>query len=133
MTDLSKAGDTLGYSALIPTIENKTLLHNQRIGKILFKSEMPLKYFLYWLMRLDSYRHFILGGATGSTVKHTSPSKICDYEFLLPDEVILSEFENLTKSLSDKQQENEAQIYKLTQTRDTLLPKLMSGQLEIKN
>ncbi len=131
MTDLSKAGDTLGYSALVPTIEGKILLHNQRIGKVLFNSELPLKYFLYWTMRQDSYRHFVLGSATGSTVKHTSPSRICDYEIVLPQEFILPEFETLIKSLSDKQQENEMQIYKLTQTRDTLLPKLMSGQLEV--
>lgn len=131
MTDLSKAGDTLGYSALVPTIEGKILLHNQRIGKVLFNSELPLKYFLYWTMRQDSYRHFVLGSATGSTVKHTSPSRICDYEIVLPQEFILSEFETLIKTLSDKQQENEMQIYKLTQTRDTLLPKLMSGSLEI--
>ena len=82
-------------------------------------------------MRQDSYRHFVLGSATGSTVKHTSPSRICDYEILLPDEFILCEFETLIKSLSDKQQENEMQLYKLTQTRDTLLPKLMSGQLVV--
>lgn len=131
MTDLSKAGDTLGYSALVPTIKGKILLHNQRIGKVLFHSELPLKYFLYWTMRQDNYRHFVLGSATGSTVKHTSPSRICDYEILLPQEFILSEFETLIKTLTDKQQENEMQIYKLTQTRDTLLPKLMSGQLAV--
>ncbi|MCT8778519.1 restriction endonuclease subunit S, partial [Glaesserella parasuis] len=34
MTDLSKEADTLGYSALVPKIENKIMLHNQRIGLI---------------------------------------------------------------------------------------------------
>jgi type I restriction enzyme S subunit len=129
MTDLSKAGDTLGYSALVPTIEGKTLLHNQRIGKVLIKSELPLKFYLYLVMRQDSYRHFVLGSATGSTVKHTSPTRICEYEFLLPDESTLLSFETIFKGLSDKQQENEFQNNNLTQARDTLLPKLMSGQI----
>lgn len=132
MTDLSKAGDTLGYSALVPTIDGKRLLHNQRIGKVIFKSDLPIKYFLYWLMRQDDYRHFVLGGATGSTVKHTSPTRICEFEFPLPTKELLSKFETKISSLSDKAQENEIQINTLTQIRDTLLPKLMSGKIEIK-
>lgn len=133
MTDLSKAGDTLGYSALVPTIYGKRLLHNQRIGKVVFKTDLEIKCFLYWLMRQDDYRHFVLGGATGSTVKHTSPTRICEFEFPLPTKELLSKFEIKISSLSDKAQENEIQINTLTQTRDTLLPKLMSGKIEIKN
>jgi type I restriction enzyme S subunit len=131
MTDLSKEGDTLGYSALVPTIEGKNILHNQRIGKVVFKNEMPLKFYLYWLMRQESYRHFVLGGATGSTVKHTSPTRICEYEFILPDKNTLSNFETIIKGLTDKQQENEFQIQTLTQTRDSLLPRLMSGKISL--
>lgn len=130
MTDLSKAGDTLGYSALVPTIEGKRLLHNQRIGKIIFKSEIPLKFFLYWVMRQDEYRHFVLGSATGSTVRHTSPTRICDFEIIVPDLKTLENFNNVIENLSIKQQENEIQEAHLVKTRDTLLPKLMNGQLE---
>ncbi|MBK9745133.1 MAG: restriction endonuclease subunit S [Saprospiraceae bacterium] len=97
MTDLSKGGDTLGYSALVPTIEGKRLLHNQRIGKVMFRSDLPVKHFLYWLMRQDDYRHFVLGGATGSTVKHTSPTRICEFEFPLPSKELLLKFETKKK------------------------------------
>lgn len=34
MTDLSKAGDTLGYPALIPDTPGRRYLHNQRIGLV---------------------------------------------------------------------------------------------------
>lgn len=130
MTDLSKAGDTLGYSALVPTIEGKRLLHNQRIGKIIFKSEIPLKFYLYWVMRQDEYRHFVLGSATGSTVRHTSPTRICDFEIIVPVLKTLENFNTVIENLSIKQQENEIQEAHLVKTRDTLLPKLMNGQLE---
>lgn len=131
MTDLSKAGDTLGFPALVPPIEGKQLLHNQRIGKVIFRSKLPLKYYLYLVMCQDNYRHFVLGGSTGSTVKHTSPKRICDFEFLFPDKTTLFSFETMVKSLLDKQQENEFQISYLAQIRDALLSKLMSGQLKI--
>ena len=41
MTDLSKQGDTLGYSAFVP--ENNRYLHNQRIGLVIIKRHDVLK------------------------------------------------------------------------------------------
>ena len=83
MTDLSKAGDTLGYSAIIPYSEN-LLLHNQRVGKIKTKTSSVDKMYLSYQLRTKTYRNEVLASATGSTVKHTSPAKICAYRFLLP-------------------------------------------------
>ena len=51
MTDLSKNGDTLGFSALIPKDKNYTFLHNQRIGLVENISKEIDKHFLYWIMR----------------------------------------------------------------------------------
>jgi type I restriction enzyme S subunit len=82
MTDLSKQGDTLGYSALVPASDR--YLHNQRIGLVTIKSSDILKEFLYWVMRTRNYQRFIVGHASGSTVKHTSPRMILSYEFDAP-------------------------------------------------
>ena len=84
MTDLSKEGDTLGYSAKIPTNSHYQYLHNQRIGRVISLNNDFHLDFIYWLMRSKNYRHWILSSATGSTVKHTSPKRIRSYEFLLP-------------------------------------------------
>ncbi|MDR1015535.1 MAG: restriction endonuclease subunit S [Coriobacteriales bacterium] len=82
MTDLSKRGDTLGYSALVPT--SNRYLHNQRIGLVTMKNSEVLKEFVYWLMRTWDYQRFIINHASGSTVKHTSPKTILSYEFAAP-------------------------------------------------
>ncbi|MDV7106250.1 restriction endonuclease subunit S [Vibrio sp. TH_r3] len=84
MTDLSKQADTLGYSALIPEIEGHRILHNQRVGLVENISNEIDKEFLYFLLRSKEYRHYVVSGATGTTVKHTSPTKILSYEFQLP-------------------------------------------------
>ena len=131
MTDLSKGGDTLGYSALVPALNGKVFLHNQRIGKIVLKNNLPLTYFLYWLMRQPEYRHFILGSATGSTVRHTSPTRICAFEFLLPSVSELIEFKGIVEELVKKEQINLAQNEKLEAIRDLLLPRLMSGKMDV--
>jgi type I restriction enzyme S subunit len=83
MTDLSKMGDTLGYSAKIPK-NNKNFLHNQRLGLVIPISENINIDFIHWLLRTREYQKTIVGSCSGSTVKHTSPSKIRGYVFLLP-------------------------------------------------
>jgi len=83
MTDLSKLGDTLGYSAVVPS--EGTYLHNQRIGLVEpAEDERVDLLFLNYLFRTPQYRAHVLGSATGSTVRHTSPSRIGDYAFRLP-------------------------------------------------
>lgn len=85
MTDLSKSGDTLGYSAIIPHDLKYRLLHNQRIGLVQRKDEQRTSLdFLHWLLRSKAYRNNVLATATGSTVRHTSPSRIGAFRFRLP-------------------------------------------------
>lgn len=83
MTDLSKSGDTLGYSALVPNDDN-IYLPNQRIGLVVDIDEMIDKEYLYWVMRDKKYQKYIVGLASGSTVKHTAPKSIAQYEFFYP-------------------------------------------------
>jgi len=113
MTDLSKQGDTLGYSALVPKT-NRVYLHNQRIGLVDVYNPKADKMFIYWLMRTQKYQKTIVATSSGSTVKHTSPSRIYDVEVDLPPHeaelirsafvrnpadfrVLTTDFERLTK------------------------------------
>lgn len=84
MTDLSRNADTLGLSALIPNDGNK-YLHNQRIGLLTCDQKQISKHYLHWLLRTREYQRTIAGMASGSTVKHTSPSSILSYEAAIPD------------------------------------------------
>ncbi len=103
MTDLSKAGDTLGYSAKIPQHNGIRFLHNQRLGLVVFKSKEISEDFLYWLLRTKPYQFYIIGSATGSTVKHTSPSRIRNYEFEAPiDKREQKEIASILSSLDSK-------------------------------
>ena len=131
MTDLSKEGDTLGYSALVPTIQNKQLLHNQRVGKIEYKGGKHLKFFLYFSMREKNYRNFVLGSATGTTVRHTSPDRICDFNLAIPNDKTIIKFSDIVKPMLDNILSNEQENQTLIALRDSLLPKLMKGEIEI--
>lgn len=102
MTDLSQEGDTLGYSAKIPKLDAKRFLHNQRIGLVKFNSDEGNKDFLYWVMRTHEYQAFIVGAASGTSIRHTSPSSIKEYLFDLPPFDEQRAIASVLSSLDDK-------------------------------
>ena len=102
MTDLSKNGDTLGFPLKVPNIDGKTLLHNQRLGKIIINSDLVDSNYLYYLMCSKEYRNEILSSATGTTVKHTAPERIVKFEFKLPPLEEQEKIANILSSLDDK-------------------------------
>lgn len=84
MTDLSKESDTLGYAASIPN-DSTIWLHNQRVGLLELKPAIPASpRFLQYLLRTHEYRSWIVGSATGTTVKHTSPGRIESFVTRIP-------------------------------------------------
>jgi type I restriction enzyme S subunit len=130
MTDLSKESDTLGFPALVSKVGNFTFLHNQRLGKIISKDGELKKYFLYFLLKSYNYRSEIVGGATGTTVKHTAPKKILAFTHPFQSD-LASEFDVIACALYSKIEGNFNNSEVLKKLRDALLPKLLSGDLNV--
>ncbi len=82
MTDLTQEARILGAPARIGF--ESPLLHNQRLGKVVDLSPVLEENFLYHLFNSTPFRQHLIATATGSTVKHTAPSRIYDYTFALP-------------------------------------------------
>ena len=124
MTDLSKAGDTLGYPAKVPATYGKNYLHNQRLGLIDFITTDLDKDFLYWLLRTRGYQKFIINSATGSTVKHTSPTRILEYSFNAPKDVQdQKKVANILTALENKIELN----HKMNQTLEEVVQALFKS------
>ena len=119
MTDLSKEGDTLGYGAKIPPHQGIRYLHNQRLGLVELKDNSVNLNFIYWLLRTRKYQQFIVSSATGTTVKHTSPTRIGEYSFFAPDLPTQTAIAEILSSLDDKIELNNninKELEKLAQT-----------------
>jgi type I restriction enzyme, S subunit len=86
MTDLSRHSDTLGFPAFVPSApDGRRYLHNQRLGKVVVEVPGVLDIrFVHYLLRSAGYREEVLAGATGTAIKHTSPSRIKRFRFRLP-------------------------------------------------
>lgn len=104
---------------------------NQQINSIIPNQENIRDYLYYDLVYKYEYLRNIATG--GSTMPIINKSRFEEIEVVVPTSDILDNFQLLMNSFNSKIEENIKQLDSLTQTRDTLLPKLMSGQLGIKN
>jgi type I restriction enzyme S subunit len=77
-----QAEGLLGSSALIPN--SGLYLHNQRLGLIEPLDPSTDKRFLYYLFNLRAVRTQIRGSASGTKIRHTSPSRICEVKVEVP-------------------------------------------------
>lgn len=84
MTDLIQTAPILGGAIVVP--EDDKYLHNQRLGLIELLPDAEIdKTFLYYVLNSPSYRDQVRGSATGATVRHTAPKRICDCMVFIPD------------------------------------------------
>ena len=103
MTDLSRGADTLGFAGVVPETPGTVWLHNQRVGLVKVKPGAPVRIgYLHYLMRSAEYRHWVVSSATGSTVKHTSPGRICSFGFKLPPRAEQAGIEAMLTTLDDR-------------------------------
>lgn len=88
--------------------------------------------FLYYLMKDRRFKGHCVGYANGTTVLHLSKKAIPEYRLPLPiDFEKVKEFSVIANATTSKISLNKDAIKSLAETRDTLLPKLMSGQLRV--
>lgn len=85
-------------------------------------------YMLFWLKQnMDAVK----SKANGSTFQEISKSNFREIETTIPSKDVLKQFDEMTNPFFEKIVDNVYQIRTLTQTRDTLLPKLMSGKIVV--
>ncbi len=102
MTDLSQETDTLGFSAKVPHSSKKKYLHNQRVGLVNFLNNELHPDYCYWLMRTRDYQESIVNSASGTSIMHTSPDRIANYDALIPPLPEQQAIAEVLSSLDDK-------------------------------
>lgn len=142
-TDITQEGLTHSSAQLMPT---NSIVFSSRapigyiaisLGEIAtnqgFKSLVPLE--RHWTEFLYQYlcynRYIIEGLGTGSTFKEVSGSVMKNISLCFPSSEILKAFEQETEIINSKQKIIMKEIQTLTELRDTLLPRLISGKIRV--
>ena len=102
---------------------------NQQINSIVLADERSL-YYLYFAMKdLKSLLDGV--GSNGATMTNVNKEKFSNLSILYPDTLLLEKYYEYSKPLFDKILNLSKNISCLTEARDRLLPKLMSGEIEV--
>jgi type I restriction enzyme S subunit len=92
---------------------------------------MP-KAFLYSFLRYSSFADEVKQHANGANVLHLSPERITDFSFAVPPQALMGRFADFAAASLEQIDTLENQMENLRRTRDLLLPRLLSGQVELK-
>ena len=102
---------------------------NQRVCMFSPNKDVVGKYFLK--MILEKPLSFFENSKVATTVIHLGKSDIDMIKIICPNDLILEKFKELTEYIYQKKINNAQEIQSLTEIRDTLLPKLMSGEIDM--
>jgi type I restriction enzyme S subunit len=111
-------------------ITTEEMLSNEAIAHLKIKenSNFSTEFVYLFLKDLD----FNSLGSTSSIVTAINSTMIKVLEILIPEDQVMQKFNAIVKPIFAKLKNNNSQIQTLSTLRDTLLPKLMKGEIRIK-
>lgn len=86
-----------------------------------------------WFLYMTLYfgRDWFNSRANGAAQQNISKAIVAGYSVVIPDNNVLKSFNEVAESLFSRIRAGAVQAQTLTQLRDTLLPRLISGQLRL--
>lgn len=128
---IAMTGATIGKFCIVPILKEEMYV-NQRVGKF-FLGEKPISKvpFIYGLLKSENIISQIINKGQGSAQPNISANDIETISIILPTEDIISKYNELVSPYFSLLIKNLNECDYLAQLRDILLPKLMSGELQI--
>lgn len=128
VTDMTQDRRTVGYVALVPQVEGISVISADLIR---ISSPIP-NVFLYAMFKYGNVSKYISQFANGANVLHLKPQAILGIKILLPSQFLIDKYVNIASRFFNEIEYLSQMNDNLTKQRDMLLPRLMSGKLEVK-
>jgi len=133
-TDITQNADVIGSPAIVENpFEYERLIASLDIVKCIPINEMPSSRTLFYFLKRQEFKDYCLSQTNGSTVLHLHSSEVPNYSMIIPCPSILNKFDSLATTFTQNIFNNNRQNRILSEIRDTLLPKLMSGKVNLWN
>jgi type I restriction enzyme S subunit len=130
VTDMTQDRRIVARAALVPTLDKEFGIASMDLVRIEPKPPMP-KVFLYSFLRYSSFADEVKQHANGANVLHLAPERITDFRFPVPPADLMRSFADFVAPTLEQMDTLENKIENLRRTRDLLLPRLLSGQVEL--
>jgi len=123
----------IGYSALVPSWAGDEGLFSHHIFKIEPRAASPLsRFWLHFALSASYFGEAIRRFSNGTTVNMLPADAFVIPSVIIPPSRVVSAFDNWIEPILQKQEEAVEESRTLAQTRDFLLPKLMSGEIRLR-
>ena len=128
VTDMTKERRIVGHVAMVPDL-GETMIFSMDLIKLVPK--MISNTFLYSTMHFGEFSKKIAPLANGTNVLHLKPDAMRSLKMLVPKENVLSVYDKIIEPILKKVDLLQLQCERTAEARDRLLPKLMSGEIEV--
>ncbi|HAS6900482.1 TPA: restriction endonuclease subunit S [Vibrio parahaemolyticus] len=118
-------GSQMGKAVISPSLA----ISNQQINSVVVAKEYE-RNFLFLNLRRRREEIFLIG-SSGSTMPIINKSTFEKLAVLTPSEALIQSFDKAVSALLNKIHQNALENQTLSSLRDTLLPKLLSGEIEL--
>ena len=128
---IAMTGATLGKVCIIPYHTTDYYI-NQRVGKF-FLGDNPINKlpFIHCILRDENVMSEIINKGQGSAQPNISASDVETIKIVMPSDYIMDKFNLLLQSNYALWLKNMAEVNSFATLRDTLLPKLMNGEIKL--
>lgn len=110
-------------------ISQSECVTNQQINSLVIDNLTMVEYVYQYIIYIyPLLRAISMGGSTMPIINKTDFQNI---EIILPSSDLVEEFHNIIYAFNEQIKQNQEQTQTLTKLRDTLLPKLMSGEIKV--
>jgi type I restriction enzyme, S subunit len=130
VTDMTQNREIISRPARIPKMDEETILISMDLVKITPKNN-DLKIWLYALLKYSQFGETLKDFANGVNVLHLSTENMLEYVFLLPDSKLITKYTETVCNFYKIVDNFELKNQNLRKTRDLLLPKLISGEIDV--
>ncbi len=131
-TDVTQAAEVIGKPALvIPDDRYRKLVASLDLMIVRPISRDLSQEFFYLMFQTPSFQDHVYGHTNGTTVLHLSKTGVPSFQFCRPSESVVRVFTSIVRELFERLIVNERESRTLTALRNTLLPKLISGELRV--
>lgn len=98
-------------------------------GLAAMKHKNGMQSFLFYMLKERFFKDDIIGN--GSIFASISKNELLNLRFIIPANSIIYKYERFASDIDAKIQKLDSQLRLLTESRDRLLPKLLSGEIEV--
>ena len=118
-----------GYAALLPTVPDGSVISADLV-KIVPKEGVPAE-FVYAILRYGRLSELISPLANGTKIKHLRPQSLSRVTTQIPSIELMQRYAVMVRPVYEQIDVCYQQIAVAREARDRLLPKLMSGEIEV--